>query len=186
MSSNLAVGSIASLAWFACISLADGGAASGAFDIRALRACIKRSWRRGAVPPVEPPAVRKALMGKRGSETRRKEQSVLVRLDDSDYVRLSNLARRSGITRAEYLRRLIEGDHDREEGGGSSLLTETDRTLLAALTRSMGHLAGLMKLAMVKTPSVGSGLTIRSVLDAHRQELQELQGQIRALLGRTR
>ncbi len=115
-------------------------------------------------------------MGKRGSETRRKEQSVLVRLGDAEYNRLSALARAARVTRAEYLRRLFGGSHRVvDDDAGSRQLTEADRVLLSSLTRSIGHLAGLMKLVVLKTPGVGHGVTIRSWLEAHRQELQDLQ-----------
>lgn len=126
-------------------------------------------------------------MGKRGSETRRKEQSVLVRLGDAEYHRLSALARAAGVTRAEYLRRLFGGSHLLvDDAIGNRQFTEADRVLLSSLTRSMGHLAGLMKLAVLKTPGVGPGVTIRSWLQAHREELQDLQAQIRSLLGRAK
>lgn len=139
------------------------------------------------MPPVEPPAVAEAVMGKRGSETRRKVQSVLVRLDDSEHVNLSAAARLAGVTRAAYLRRLLqENTGVRSDETGNGGLLDADRMQLSALTRSMGHLAGLMKLAVMKTPAIGAELTIRTFLDQYRKELQELQGQIRGLLGRIR
>jgi hypothetical protein len=126
-------------------------------------------------------------MGKRGSETRRRDQSVLVRLGDAEYNRLSALAQAAGVTRAEYLRRLLGGSHRVvDDAIGNQQFTEADRVLLSSLTRSMGHLAGLMKLAVLKTPGVGPGVTIRSWLEPHRHELQDLQAQIRSLLGRAK
>ena len=126
-------------------------------------------------------------MGKRGSETRRKEQSVLVRLGDAEYNRLSALAQAAGVTRAEYLRRLLGGSHRVvDDAFGNRQFTEADRLLLSSLTRSTGPLAGLMKLAVLKTPGVGPGVTIRSWLETHRHELQDLQAQIRSLLGRAK
>lgn len=123
-------------------------------------------------------------MARRGSENRRKTHAVLVRLTEAEHARLTGLAAREGATRAEYLRRRMVDPASHHSAPG--VLSETDRVLLAGLTRSMGHLAGLMKFAAVKTPGVGSSVSARSVLDAHHRELQDLQGQVRALLERVR
>ena len=81
-------------------------------------------------------------MGKRGSETRRRDHSVLVRLGNAEYNRLCALAQAAGVTRAEYLRRLLGGSHRVVDGAiGNQRFTEADRVLLSSLTRSMGHLA---------------------------------------------
>lgn len=123
-------------------------------------------------------------MAGRGSENRQKTHSVLVRLTQAEHDRVSVLADREGATRAEYLRRRIFDPASRPDDTGG--LSETDRILLAGLTRSMGHLAGLMKLATLKTPTIGPSATARSVLATHHLEMQDLQGQVRALLDRVK
>jgi hypothetical protein len=121
-------------------------------------------------------------MAGRGSENRQKTHSVLVRLTLAEHDRLTALADREGATRAEYLRRRMFDPASRP--GDTGGLSETDRNLLAGLTRSMGHLAGLMKLATLKSPAIGPSVTVRAVLNAHHRELQTLQGHVRALLER--
>jgi hypothetical protein len=123
-------------------------------------------------------------MAGRGSENRQKTHSVLVRLTLAEHDRLTALADREGATRAEYLRRRMFGPASRP--GDTGGLSETDRTLLAGLTRSMGHLAGLMKLASLKTPAIGPTVSVRSVLNAYHRDLQDMQGQVRALLDRVK
>ncbi|QYO76541.1 hypothetical protein [Devosia salina] len=121
-------------------------------------------------------------MAGRGSETRRKSHSVLVRLTMAEHDRLTGLADREGATRAEYLRRRMRdpASPPNESGG----LSESDRVLLAGLTRSMGHVAGLMKLTMLKTPAIGPSASVRAILAAHHRDLQDLQAQVRTLLER--
>lgn len=123
-------------------------------------------------------------MARRGSENRQKTHSVLVRLTMAEHDRLSALADREGANRAEYLRRRMfdPASHSGDPGG----LSEPDRILLAGLTRSMGHLAGLLKLASLKIPAIGPSVTVRSVLSTHNRDLQELQVQVRALLERVK
>lgn len=123
-------------------------------------------------------------MARRGSENRQKDRSVLVRLTEAEYDRLSERAEREGATRAEYLRRRM-ADPAPADGTAPSL-SEADRAMLAAATRTMGHLAGLMKLAVMKTPGFGTSRSVRSLLEEHHCELQGLQGQIRAILERVR
>ncbi|HEY0919527.1 hypothetical protein [Devosia sp.] len=125
-------------------------------------------------------------MARRGSESRQKTKPVLVRLTEADHRRLTMLAEREGTNRAEYLRRRIA-----EPAGTSAsrpytlpAFSEADRILLASATRSMGHLAGLLKVALLKTPAFGRTARLQSILDAHPDELQALQRQIRDLLER--
>jgi hypothetical protein len=121
-------------------------------------------------------------MAGRGSETRQKSHSVLVRLTMAEHDRLTGLADREGATRAEYLRRRMfdPASHSYDPRA----LSESDRVLLAGLTRSMGHLAGLMKLTTLKTPAIGPSANVRAILAAHHRDLQDLQAQVRALLER--
>lgn len=122
-------------------------------------------------------------MAGRGSENRQKARSVLVRLTEVEYDRLTERAEREGATRAQYLRRRMADPvpaHAPADGTAPSL-SEADRAMLAAATRTMGHLAGLMKLAVMKTPKFG---TSRSVLEEHHRALHDLQGQIREVLER--
>lgn len=123
-------------------------------------------------------------MAKRGSEIRQKTHSVLVRVTMAEHDRLTGLADRDGATRAEYLRRRMFDPAS--HSGDPGVLSEPDRILLAGLTRSMGHLAGLMKLTTLKTPAIGPSASVRSVLATHHRDLQELQGQVRALLERVK
>lgn len=123
-------------------------------------------------------------MAGRGSENRQKTHSVLVRLTMSEHDRLTVLADREGATRAEYLRRrMVEPVSPTCHSGA---LPEQDRILLAGLTRSMGHLAGLVKLTTLKTPAVGPSASARSVLATHHRDLQDLQAQVRAVLERVK
>ncbi|MEH2482273.1 hypothetical protein V1282_005630 [Nitrobacteraceae bacterium AZCC 2146] len=125
-------------------------------------------------------------MTRRGSETRRKAHSVLVRLTEAEYLNLTKGAEREAATRAEYLRRRLNEPSATEPvlstADGSCVFSEIDRIQLASLTRSMGHLAGLMKLAVLKGSAIGQSQTVQSVLEDGC--LLELQGQIRALLER--
>lgn len=121
-------------------------------------------------------------MAGRGSEIRQKTHSVLVRLTMAEHDRLTASADREGATRAEYLRRRMFDPAS--NSGDPGALSEQDRILLAGLTRSMGHLAGLLKLASLKTPAIGPSVTVRAVLSTHHRDLQELQGQVRVLLER--
>lgn len=123
-------------------------------------------------------------MARRGSENRQKTASVLVRLTATEYRRLTLEAEREGTSRAELLRRRAAMPADRTDT--AELLPglgETDRILLANATRSMGHLAGLMKLAVLKSgPAVGRTSRLQSILDAHHHDLQALQRRIHHLL----
>lgn len=125
-------------------------------------------------------------MARRGSENRQKTASVLVRLTEAEYRRLTIEAEREGASRAELLRRraAMPAD-DFDSAKVASDLGETDRVLLANATRSIGHLAGIMKLAVLKSgPAFGRTSPLQSILDAHHDELQALQRQIRHLLER--
>lgn len=127
-------------------------------------------------------------MARSGSENRQKTRSVLVRLTEAQHSLLTVQAAREGASCAEFLRRRMSeptSSSDIANGGGDrGGLTETDRILLARATRTMGHMAGLMKLAVVKLQNMRSTEPVRTVLDDHRQELQYLQGQVRSLLER--
>lgn len=123
-------------------------------------------------------------MAGRGSENRQKTHSVLVRLTMAEHDRLTALADREGATRAEFLRRRMDDPASRSSNSGA--LSESDRVLLAGLTRSMGHLAGLMKLTTLKTPAIGPSASVRAVLATHHRDLQVLQGQVRDLLDRVK
>ena len=123
-------------------------------------------------------------MAGRGSETRNRTHSVLVRLTMAEHDRLTVLADREGATRAEYMRRrMVE---PATNSSNSAVFSETDRVLLAGLTRSMGHLAGLMKLATLKAPAIGPSVSVRAVLTTHHRDLQDLQRQVRDLLDRVK
>lgn len=125
-------------------------------------------------------------MAGRGSENRQKTRSVLVRMNEGEYGRLTRLSQREGTSRAACLRRRMS-DSSTEHGPAGKdyrTLSESDRILLAGATRSMGHLAGLMKLAVLKLPGPGSSASVRSLLEEHSRSLQDLQGRIRALLER--
>lgn len=123
-------------------------------------------------------------MARRGSENRQKTASVLVRLTEAEYRRLTLEAEREGTTRAELLRRRAATPTD-DSARVVPGLGEADRILLANATRSMGHLAGLMKLAVLKSgPAFGRTSRLQSILDAHHDELQALQRQIHHLLER--
>jgi len=88
----------------------------------------------------------------------------------AEHDRLTALAGREGTSRAEYLRRrMFDQPLVSADAGG---LSEMDRILLAGLTRSTGHLAGLMKLAMLKTPAIGPSTSVRAVLASHHRDLQ--------------
>jgi len=127
-------------------------------------------------------------MARRGSENRQKVRSVLVRMTETEHRQLTERAEHEGASRADYMRRRMIDPLPEHGGGGSGdsakVLSEADRIVLAGATRSMGHLAGLMKLALLKTPVPGSSTSVRSILDEHHRSLQELQGRIRALLER--
>lgn len=125
-------------------------------------------------------------MARRGSENRQKTASVLVRLTAAEYRRLTLEAEREGTSRAELLRRRVAMPTDRTDAAEPLPgLGETDRILLANATRSMGHLAGLMKLAVLKSgPAFGRTSRLQSILDTHHDDLQALQRQIRHLLER--
>jgi len=123
-------------------------------------------------------------MARRGSEKRQKTASVLVRMTAADYRRLTLAAAREGTSRAELLRRRAALPANRIDTSElTASFSETDRVLLANATRSMGHLAGLMKLAVLKSgPAFGRTSPLQSLLDAHHDELQALERQIRHLL----
>jgi hypothetical protein len=124
-------------------------------------------------------------MSKRSSENRQKTHPVLVRMTEAEYRQLTRQSQREGTTRADFLRRcMTESPHLHTPGAsnGHVRLSESDRILLAAATRSMGHLAGIMKLAVLKTPGLGHPDSVRSILEEHHRSLQDLQGQIRMLL----
>lgn len=127
-------------------------------------------------------------MARRGSENRRKVRSVLVRLTEPEYLQLTEWAMQEKATRADYLRRCMRDaepaiGHARASDA-TKILSEHDRVLLAGATRTMGHLAGLIKLAALKSPAPGSPTSIRTLLEEHHRSLQDLQGKIRRLLER--
>lgn len=127
-------------------------------------------------------------MTKRGSETRKKTRSVLVRLTEAEYSRLTVLAAQDNTSRADLLRRSFNSAqqlirHDTSVLGLQGF-PERDRFLLSDASRRIGHLAGLLKLAILKSPTLGPSRGFRSFLDEHRAELLELQRQVRALLER--
>ena len=129
-------------------------------------------------------------MTRRGSENRLKDHAVLVRMTEDDYLNLTARATQEKTTCAAYLRRCMR-DADpaisrARASDATKILSEHDRVLLANATRSMGHLAGLMKLASLKTPVPGSSGSFRSILDEHHRSLQDLQEEIRRLLERAK
>lgn len=127
-------------------------------------------------------------MTKRGSDTRKKTRSVLVRLTEAEYSRLSLQAARENASRADLLRRGFVSSQQSIRLAASSPVPrgfpEHDRLLLSDAARRIGHLAGLLKLAILKSPAPASSRGVRSFLDEYRAELQQLQSQIRALLER--
>jgi hypothetical protein len=124
-------------------------------------------------------------MARRGSEKRLKTVPVMVRVTESQYARLKLLAALEVASPAEYLRRRIgEPAGAVASGAASSTISEGDRILLASATRTMGHLAGLLKHAAFKYPAVGRSAEFRSILDTHHRDLQALQSRIRALIER--
>lgn len=138
--------------------------------------------------PLSNPRVAETTMTRRGSETRQKTRSVLVRLTEAEYSRLALQAERENASRADVLRRsFVSYQHSSRHAASSPVsqgFPEQDRLLLSDAARRIGHLAGLLKLAVIKSPVPGSGRGVRSFLDEHRAELQELQRQIRYLLER--
>lgn len=123
-------------------------------------------------------------MARRGSEKRLKSVPVMVRVTESQHARLKQLAALEVATPAEYLRRRIGETAEAVGPADSSALSEGDRILLAGATRSMGHLAGLLKHAAFEYPAVGRSAEFRSILDTHHRDLQALQSRIRALIER--
>jgi hypothetical protein len=107
-------------------------------------------------------------------------------MTQTEYSGLTLLAEREGANRAEYLRRRIEtqADAPRSPADTSHAFSDTDRILLSGATRSLGHLAGLMKMAVRKSPALGRSAQFHSILDTHHRDLQALRGRIRALLER--
>lgn len=105
-------------------------------------------------------------------------------MTEAEYASLSLLAEREGANRAEYMRRRIgtEGGAPRSPDDTSYALSDTDRILLSGATRSMGHLAGMMKMAVLKSPALGRSAQLQSIFDTHHRDLLALQGQIRAIL----
>jgi hypothetical protein len=109
-------------------------------------------------------------------------------MTEAEYQQLTARAELEGATRADYLRRCMR-DAAPAIGrtpiiDGAGILSEHERILLAGATRTMGQLAGLMKLAALKIPVPGSSGSIRSILEAHHRSLQDLQGEIRRVLER--
>lgn len=124
-------------------------------------------------------------MGRRGTETRQKTRAVLVRLTPADHERLAALAQASAVTEAEYLRRRIgEPVAYAPREDASAPFSETDRVLLSAVSRAMGHLAGILKRAVFELPPFARSAGIRSAFEDHSAELKELQLQLRAFLDR--
>lgn len=125
-------------------------------------------------------------MARRGSETRKRPKSILVRVSDADYRAVSERASQVGITRADYLRRRIRDAFDPtatvEAGGEVVRLSEADRILLAGASRTMGHLAGLMKRAVFEMPASARGADTRGILEGHHADLQSLQAALRDVL----
>lgn len=123
-----------------------------------------------------------------GSETRKKTRSVLVRLTEAEYSRLTLQAASENASRADLLRRSFNASRPSIQRKASSPvphgLPDQDRLLLSDAARRIGHLAGLLKLAVLKSPKPDSSRGVRSFLSEHRTELQDLQRQIKALLER--
>ncbi len=122
-------------------------------------------------------------MSGRGSENRQKTQSVLVRLTEAEYRLLTHLAELEQASRAEFLRRRIERPAS-PTPEAPQYLADTDRIVLANATRSMGHLAGLMKKAVLEGGKLGLVSRTQDLLDAHHRDLQALQAKIRLILDR--
>ena len=121
-------------------------------------------------------------MGKRGSEHRQKTKSVLVRVSEADHDRLSKIIEREGGTMAEYLRRRIGEPAAHDDNSVAKILSESDRLILAQCTRSMGHLAGIMKLAVIILPPYQRPSEIETTLAAHSNELKQLQASLRLFI----
>lgn len=121
-----------------------------------------------------------------GSETRRKTHPVLVRVTEAEYDRLTSDADAAGISRAALLRTRLKTPSKvaTTSKSGSAHLSDTDRHLLSALTRSMGHMAGLMKIAAIDSPRHKRESALREAFTTHHRDLQALQREIRALLER--
>jgi hemerythrin len=118
-------------------------------------------------------------MGKRGSEHRQKTKSVLVRVSETDHDRLSKIIERDGGTMAEYLRRRIGEPVAHDDNSVANMLSESDRLILAQCTRSMGHLAGIMKLAVTTLPPFMRPSEVEANLTTHSDELKQIQAQLR-------
>jgi hypothetical protein len=121
-------------------------------------------------------------MGRRGSEQRQKTRSVLVRVSEADYERLSHIVSRDGGTMADYLRRRIEEPLLNQGIDKRDILSASDRQILAQCSRSMGHLAGLLKLAVNALPSTTRAEQVMQFVAAQRGELQNRQEQLRAFI----
>lgn len=141
---------------------------------------------KGASAPCRTPAVLETAMAGSGSETRKKTRSVLVRLTEAEYSRLTLQAAHENASRADLLRRSFNASQPSTQRKASSPVPhgfpEQDRLLLSDAARRIGHLAGLLKLAVLKSPKPDSFKGVRSFLGEHGSELQDLQRQIKTLL----
>ena len=120
-------------------------------------------------------------MGKRGSEHRQKTRSVLVRLSEREFTRLTGLVENEGTSRAEYFRHRFRMEVSTADGG-EPMLSDHDRAILAGCHRSMGHLAGIMKRAVFELPPHARPGAIETILDDHHRELQAIQKRLLAFL----
>jgi hypothetical protein len=121
-------------------------------------------------------------MGRRGSEHRQKTKSVLVRMSKADHDRLLKIIELDGGTMADYLRRRIAETAAHDDNSVANILSESDRLILAQCTRSMGHLAGIMKLAVTILPPYQRPSEIETTLAAHSNELKQLQASLRLFI----
>ena len=124
-------------------------------------------------------------MSGRGSNKRKLDHEILVRMDAKTFGRVTGLAADAGIKNAEYLRRRIEMPDDDETGSSSRRgLSADDREVLGICLRNMGYVAGIMKRAVFELPPAERYDEIVRILNEHHDELQQLQGELRELLER--
>ncbi len=124
-------------------------------------------------------------MSGHGSDERRKKNAVLVRLDDETFKRLTELAIEAKTTRAEYLRRRIApADAKAVPSAPRRKLSEADRAVIGACTRSMGHLTGMLKLSVIKLPDWEARRDLVTKLNAHHDELQRIKADLNAWVER--
>ena len=122
-------------------------------------------------------------MSGRGSNKRKLDHEVLVRMDAETYARVTSLAADAGIKNAEYLRRRVEMPDDEKPGSGRRRgLSEADRKVLGVCLRNMGYVAGIMKRAVFELPPAERYDEIVRILNQHHDELQQIQGELREFL----